>query len=248
MRVRELRLTYHPIPGTADIGTGEPLTPASARTLARRCLAGEAQEVFLAILLDAKHRPLAVQIVARGTLSTCEVHPREVLKGAVLANAYAVITAHNHDVPLMNGTTRREPNIWYTLHVQGAGCCIEGRYSYAKGAHKTIREYAPQDTDLHAIADGLLVVQRDYAYSLVARIEHTGRGTHALSTTITVDSDRSSPTEDDQETVASLLRDFMDWIYVALEKEYEYQTSDEVVDALLRDNEYTFTAEGKREG
>ena len=96
MRVRELRLTYHPIPGTADIGTGEPLTPASARTLARRCLAGEAQEVFLAILLDAKHRPLAVQIVARGTLSTCEVHPREVLKGAVLANAYAVITAHNH--------------------------------------------------------------------------------------------------------------------------------------------------------
>lgn len=35
---------------------------------------------------------VGIEIISRGTL----VHPREVFKGALLANAYAIILAHHH--------------------------------------------------------------------------------------------------------------------------------------------------------
>jgi hypothetical protein len=38
------------------------------------------------------------------------------------------------------------------------------------------------------------------------------------------------------------------WLYRALEREYEFQTSDETVDDAMAANEYTFTAEGRRFG
>jgi len=48
------------------------------------------------LLLDTKNRINAAHIVAVGSLDSCPVHPREVFKAAVLANAAAVIVAHNH--------------------------------------------------------------------------------------------------------------------------------------------------------
>ena len=35
-------------------------------------------------------------MISRGTLNSSLVHPREVFKGALLANAYALVLAHNH--------------------------------------------------------------------------------------------------------------------------------------------------------
>jgi len=52
-------------------------------------------------------------------------------------------------------------------------------------------------------------------------------------------------TEDD---IKKALRDFADWIYRQLEREYEYQTSDEQADEAIRANGYTFTEYGKRVG
>ena len=49
--------------------------------------------------------------------------------------------------------------------------------------------------------------------------------------------------EDDHEANA---RDAMRWIYRQLEREYEYQTSDEVVDENIIANEYEFDASGNR--
>lgn len=46
--------------------------------------------------------------------------------------------------------------------------------------------------------------------------------------------------------VQDLARDFASWIYKALNEEYDYQNSDEVVDENIRANEYTFTVNGKR--
>ncbi len=40
----------------------------------------------------------------------------------------------------------------------------------------------------------------------------------------------------------------MNWIYRQLEKEYEYQNSDECVDENILCNSYTFTEDGKRFG
>ena len=52
--------------------------------------------MFRALLLDARNRVLAIPEISRGTLSTSLVHPREVFRPAILAQAAAVIVAHNH--------------------------------------------------------------------------------------------------------------------------------------------------------
>ncbi len=54
------------------------------------------REHFLAVLLDARHRVLAVETVAVGCLDASLVHPRELFRGAVALGAAAVIAAHNH--------------------------------------------------------------------------------------------------------------------------------------------------------
>ena len=49
-------------------------------------------------------------------------------------------------------------------------------------------------------------------------------------------------------TWSTALRDLANWLYRALEREYEFQTSDETVDEGMSANGYTFTAEGRRFG
>jgi DNA repair protein RadC len=59
-------------------------------------LAGADREYFIVLLLDNKHRINAINVVAVGSLTTALVHPREVFKPAVMANAAAVILGHCH--------------------------------------------------------------------------------------------------------------------------------------------------------
>jgi DNA repair protein RadC len=53
-------------------------------------------EVFSILLLDNRHRVIRYKEMFRGTIDGCSVHPREVVKAAMTANAAAVILAHNH--------------------------------------------------------------------------------------------------------------------------------------------------------
>lgn len=55
-----------------------------------------AEEKFCMISLDNQHKVTGVFVVHVGTLSTCNVHPREIFKRALLVNAQAIILAHNH--------------------------------------------------------------------------------------------------------------------------------------------------------
>ena len=54
------------------------------------------RELFLAIPLDGKNHVLGFNIVSVGTLTASLVHPREVFKAAILANAAAIAVVHNH--------------------------------------------------------------------------------------------------------------------------------------------------------
>lgn len=132
---------------------------------------------------------------------------------------------------------------------QGDGACFEGRYEYAKGSVKRIREYAPKDKELHRIARELSKVQRRYWYRMSAEVKHTGHYCHEYSTSIAVESDEEiggEMREEDEVKVAELLRDFMRWIYKRLKDEYEYLTSDEVVAETIESNEYEFLEDGSR--
>lgn len=54
------------------------------------------RERFLALALDGRHRPVGIEEVSVGTATASLVHPREVFKAILLANASAVILVHNH--------------------------------------------------------------------------------------------------------------------------------------------------------
>ncbi len=54
------------------------------------------KEVFVALLLDGKHRLLREERVSEGSLTSAIVHPREVFGPAIRESAAAVIVAHNH--------------------------------------------------------------------------------------------------------------------------------------------------------
>jgi DNA repair protein RadC len=53
-------------------------------------------ECFGLVWLDNRHQVLAWDPIFRGTIDKASVHPREVVKHALLHNAAAVIIAHNH--------------------------------------------------------------------------------------------------------------------------------------------------------
>lgn len=54
------------------------------------------REEFLVVPLDAKNAILGFHVVSVGTLTSSLVHPREVFKLAILANAAALVFVHNH--------------------------------------------------------------------------------------------------------------------------------------------------------
>jgi DNA repair protein RadC len=53
-------------------------------------------ETFQILLLNTRRRLINIVKVSEGTLDTILVHPREVFKSAIAANAAAVILTHNH--------------------------------------------------------------------------------------------------------------------------------------------------------
>lgn len=70
--------------------------PTQASEFFRMRLAPLEHEEFHVMYLDTRHRIIAVDPMARGTVDGAEVHPREIVKAALAYNAAAVILAHNH--------------------------------------------------------------------------------------------------------------------------------------------------------
>lgn len=129
------------------------------------------------------------------------------------------------------------------------GACFEGRWHWQSATTRRVREYAPQNRELHRIADALQAVQKRNFWQLQAEIHHRGRYCHPYSMDITVT--RNSPTgqamtADAEAAVSEALRDLAFWLYRQLENEYDRLISDAAVDEALLINEYTFTEAGLR--
>lgn len=130
---------------------------------------------------------------------------------------------------------------------QGDGACFEGSYQYNKGGLKEVMSYAPQDEELHRIAVAFQETQKPAFYGLSARVKHRGHYYHKYETDIDVfDATGDYASKEFTEAVTDLLRDFMEWIYRQLEKEYDYQTSDEALIETIEANEYEFFQDGNR--
>jgi len=71
-------------------------SPTAVRRYLMTALATRPYEVFCLVLLDNRHRAIAMLELFRGTIDGASVHPREVVRETLAHNAAAVILAHNH--------------------------------------------------------------------------------------------------------------------------------------------------------
>lgn len=144
-------------------------------------------------------------------------------------------------------------NVFFSgFYSQGDGASFSAAFQYRKGMVQAIKEYAPADKQLHAIAGAIASAHKKGFYKLSGKISCDGRYCHEYAMRIASISHETrgydfdfSCSEDD---LLEAYRDFARWIYRQLEAEYEYQTGDEAVSDTLAAMEYTFTEDGARYG
>ena len=131
---------------------------------------------------------------------------------------------------------------------QGDGASFTARYSYSKGAARALKEYAPQDAELHRIADELQALQKRNFYQLWADVSQwPSRYCHEMTMRADItrnDTQYREPTADAEDTFIELCRELARWYYSALESEYNYLMNDESVAETITANGYEFTADG----
>ncbi|RIW31615.1 DNA repair protein RadC [Bacillus salacetis] len=96
-------------------------SPDDAYKLLKQFLIEADREYFLVVCLDTKNQPTAINVCHVGSLNASIVHPREVLKPAILSNSASIIVAHNH--PSNDPTPSRE-DIEVTKRLAEAGKII----------------------------------------------------------------------------------------------------------------------------
>lgn len=94
---------------------------ATAARILQQYLDGADREHFVALLLDTQNQIIGIHTVTVGTLEASLIHPREIFKPAILANAASVILAHNH--PSGDPTPSAEDRT-VTRHVVAAGTTL----------------------------------------------------------------------------------------------------------------------------
>ena len=90
-------------------------------------------------------------------------------------------------------------------------------------------------------------MQKDNFYRLSAHVKHSGRYSHENCTIIDVENENSydyDVSDNIQDSMSELLRDFMRWIYKRLEADYDYLTSKEAIKELFESNETQFNEDG----
>lgn len=172
---------------------------------------------------------------------------------------------------LMNSTSKLMPAIYFTgFWSQGDGACFEASWS-----PESIMDHAAFCSEYPATwtdADGVVhrsesneALQAIHAESVrLAALNptrmvswhcvHSGRYCHEHSVSFHYDDERGDGDDGDTENMPADIqeeheenaRDAMRWIYRQLEREWEWQNSNEQIDETIRANEYEFTEDGER--
>jgi hypothetical protein len=151
----------------------------------------------------------------------------------------------------LNQTQRGELDIRYRgFCSHGDGASFVGSYSHAPQSPAKIRAEFPEETRLHAIADGLDALQNGYkllsGHRISVTIFQSGNYCHEMTMSVDeiLDSETGERIEDFEieKHALELMRDFARWIYKELEQEYDYRMSDECIDESL--DQYEFDEDG----
>lgn len=185
-----------------------------------------------------------------------------VIDDAATVAGFLGLDINQTDYKTMGGETKYEPTVYFSgFWSQGDGACCEGTWRASDVKPDKLKEYAPQDEELHRIVDGLAEIAKEYPDGYFS-VKHRGHYSHSGCTSFDVELPNEEEEEleydspewktlqvklgEDEDTLIQLARDFMDWIYKQLEKEWDYQNSDEQVDEAIKANEYEFLENGER--
>jgi DNA repair protein RadC len=81
---------------TAAYSTGRRISRSADVYELCQAMTRQRVEIFRVVLLNSRHEVLKITTISRGSLNSTIVHPREVLRPAILASAAAIILVHNH--------------------------------------------------------------------------------------------------------------------------------------------------------
>lgn len=131
---------------------------------------------------------------------------------------------------------------WYrTVQTTPWGAPTKATYDLAP---TLIREYAPKDETLHAIADELCMLARVYYPSYAHVRRHDNRYTHEMTMCVSTIEPYDDAAEFADEVTDALeeallvqFRALAVWLYNTLEQEHDHLTSDEAVADTLEANE-----------
>jgi DNA repair protein RadC len=84
-------------------------SPQTVQDYLRLQLSEQQREIFCGLFLNSQHQLIEYRELFLGTIDSCSVYPREVVKAALRLNAAAIIFAHNHPsgVPEPSAADRR---------------------------------------------------------------------------------------------------------------------------------------------
>jgi hypothetical protein len=131
---------------------------------------------------------------------------------------------------------------------QGDGACFAG-YWYADNVDpEKFRAEGSTNAEVLRIVDGYAELAKACAANpdrdgepCSARVKHSGQYYHKYCTAFDVEGMNA---EQEKEFIG-LSRDLMEYLYRALEQEYEYRNSDDCISDLLEASEWEFTSDGK---
>jgi DNA repair protein RadC len=129
----------------AELHTEAPLldTPESIVNLLREDNRLLQVETLQVVLLNTRRRLIRSETISQGTLDTLLVHPREVFKAAIGANAAALVLAHNHP---SGDPTPSDADIKVTRDLIRAGQLLKidvlDHIIMGRATHERAKEYA----------------------------------------------------------------------------------------------------------
>jgi len=128
------------------------------------------------------------------------------------------------------------------FYSQGDGASFEASYGYQKGSLSLVKSYAPLDKELYFIAEQLQKLQKSNFYSLSAKVERISSRYYHSNTMIVGEiyrDDNKSFVEGTIDTFRSICRELADYLYKALEKEYDFLSSDGAIKEQLENSSDT---------
>lgn len=127
---------------------------------------------------------------------------------------------------------------WCGFGSQGDGACWTGSAFYAAGCAREVARECPQDSEIQRIARAWQDLQRRNFYRVRGSVSANNMRAFPYR------ADYTSVV--DEESINQIVSDFADWIYRALEEEYDYQNADAQVGEAIRANGYEFDEDGNR--